>query len=98
MEIVKEMDKQSMENISGGYVVKVNQEDIEGEKLTLKKYWVVDNKSGKILNSFDRYEDAIASDAVAHANKDWVYTVPKGGIHDHVFKSLDDGSLVYKIW
>lgn len=97
-ENVREISREEMTNISGGYVVKVNPKDIEKEKLELKKYWVVDNTSGKILNSFDKYEDAVASDAVAHSNKDWVYKVPNGDLKNHIFKSLDDDSLVYKMW
>ena len=95
---VREVSQEEMENISGGYVIKVSKEDLENEKLDLKKYWVVDNSTGKVLNSFDKFEDAVASDAVAHADKEWIHTVPEGSLHDHLFKSRDDDSLVYKMW
>lgn len=95
---VRELSKKEAENISGGYVVKVNPKDIESEKLDLKKYLVVDNQTSKIIGSFEKYEDAVACDAVEHSNKDWVYKVPKGELKNHVFKSLDDGSIVFKQW
>ena len=58
----------------------------------------MESESGKILNSFDKYEDAVAADAIAHSDKAYIYNVPEGGLHGHVFKSLDGDSLVWKPW
>ena len=93
---VKKLGAGESSSISGGFVVKVNPKDLEKEKLDLKKYLVVDNSTGKIINSFDKYDDAVACDAVEHSNKDWIYKVTKGDLKNHIFKSLDDGSMVFK--
>ena len=95
---VREINKKEMENVTGGYVVKINPKDVEKEKLGLKEYLVIDEQSDKVINSFDKYEDAVASDAVANWDKDWVIKVPQGELHNHIFKSSDDGSLVFKEW
>ncbi len=95
---VREISKEEMANVTGGYVVKVNPKDVEEAKLGLKKYLVIDDQNGKILNSFDKYEDAVASDAVANSDEDWVLRVPQGELHNHIFKSPYDGSLIFKEW
>ncbi|MDO4200169.1 MAG: hypothetical protein Q4D57_05410 [Clostridia bacterium] len=95
---VREISKEEMANVAGGYIVEVNPKDAENEKLGKKKYLVIDEQSDKILNSFNEIEDAIASDAVANYDRDWVLKVPKGKLHKHILKSPDDGSLVFKEW
>lgn len=95
---VRKISKEDMANVTGGYVVEVNSKDPEKEKLGLKKYLVIDEQSNKIINSFDKYEDAVASDAVANWDKNWVLKVPQGELHKHIFKSPDDGSPVFLEW
>jgi len=95
---VKEISKEEMANVTGGYVVEVDPNDIDKEKLGLKRYLVVNDQNGKILNSFDKCEDAFAADAVANWDKDWTLKMPQGELHKHISKSADDGSLIFKEW
>lgn len=91
----KELNPNELENISGGLIVKVSKEDLEKEKIALKKYIVVDF-DGKIVESFDNYEDAAKCEY--SKNKDmYTLTLNEGELKDKVYKTLD-GHFVFKMY
>lgn len=91
----KELNREDLANISGGLIVKAPKEDLEKEKVDLKKYIVVDF-DGKIVKSFDNYDDAAQFEFSKHKDM-YTYTLQEGELKDKVYKTLD-GEYIFKMY
>ncbi len=100
-ETIKNLNRKETEHVSGGYVVQVNPSDLEKENINLKRYLVVedeeDSSTGKVIDSFDNLESAIACDAINSSDSYYIYKVQSGELDEKVFKSLD-GNYIFKRW